>query len=193
MKKTVPALILACLLALSCVSAPAETAVEPTGVDLGDFSLLIDPDMPCQLNEKAENAVWFTLYPAYKAAGDSATNFNVVWSQEYNDLSSWKDSDAPDYISDVKTKTEEQYAALGAELIDFEIPAIQLTKLDGKDALASYMTSTIRYNGVEASLHQMNAIVSDPAFGTYTFTGTAQTQELLAAYVDPLFDAIRWN
>ena len=190
MKKTVLALILSCVLALSCACSLAETAAQTSGVNFGDFSMAIDPDMYSQVSEKAESSVWFILYPAYNATGDSSTNFNAVWSKEYRDLSLWKDSDAADYINEIKTEVETQYTQYGIELVEFSVPSIQLMKLDEKDALACLMVSKIRYSGAEFSVYQIQAIASDPAFGTYTFTGSAQSEELLVTYIDPLFDAI---
>lgn len=193
MKKTWIALLLACMMALSCTAAFAEAAASDGPVDFGDFSMAIDASMACQVNEKKENQPWFILYPAYNAVGDSSTNFNVVWNSNYQDLSAWKESDKPGYVEMMSTEIKSQYEAAGLELLSFDIPHIELMKMDGQDALVSLMTSTLKVNDQEIPLYQIQAIVSMKDKGTYTFTGTAQSMEQLQNYAAPLMDAITWN
>ena len=193
MKKTWIALLLACLMALSCTAAFAEAAASENSVNFGDFSMAIDPNMASEVNEKKENEPWFILYPAYNASGDSSTNFNVVWNSAYQDISTWKESDKPAYLEMMSTEIKSQYQAVGIELVSFDIPHIELMKMDGKDALVSLMTSTVKANEQEIALYQIQAIVSIKDKGTYTFTGTAQSMELLQNYAAPLMDAITWN
>lgn len=192
MKKTLIALLLALTLVLSCAAALAEAAPAYEPIDYGDFSMAIDPNMFKQEGEKADNQIMFILYPAYNETGDSSTNFNVVWTDGYADVttqSTDKDALKEALLPDITAEYEKN----GLELVSFDILSLELTKLGERDAMATIMSSVIQYNGQEISLIQAQAVVSDESFGTYTFTGSAQSTESLLAYVDPLFDAISWN
>ena len=188
MKKTVGAQILICVMLLTCI-ASANTATK----DFGDFSIDLDPGMPCQENQKAESAVLFVLYPAYNAIGDTATNFNAVWSSNVTDLTTYRDSDREVFTRMLEGEITAQYQAVGFTMTDFSVSDIGLLSIGGKPALVYQMTYSLANEDYSGSLIQRQAVVSDPAFGTYTFTGTAKTPELMETYLASLFEAISWN
>ncbi len=193
MRKTIVSLLLACVLLAVSLSALSEAAVAYEPLNFGDFSMAIDPDMAYTgLEDKKENEVWFTLYPAYNAIGDSSTNFNVVWQSQRLSISSFKDSDSEAYITSLKNSIVSQYESFGFTVKSFTVPSIQLQDLNGKPSLAYVMITEIESMGVSQTIYQLQASVSD-TFGTYSFTGSATSIDLLETYVGPLFDAISWN
>lgn len=192
MKKAFGFLLLACVMALTCIAA-AETAGTAYPIDFGDFSMVIDPDKPCQEGEKADNAVMLVLYPAYNAIGDTNTNFNIVWSSSDANIGSFQDSDREALFGMLENQISTQYEALGFSMTGFSVSDVELISIDGKPALTYRMAYSISNDSVSGDLIQVQAIVSDSSFGTYTFTGTAQSTELLETYVKPLLDAVTWN
>lgn len=201
MKKLLALSLALCLLlpALALAEA-APTEYDP--IDMGDFSMAIPEDMDFALSEqgKANNAVWFILYPAYNATGDSSTNFNVVWNEAQTDMSVLPD-ETREYLKgeEYKEYLAEACRQQGFELLSYEVISVELTQLDGLDALANFSMTTLdmsalgeEYAGLQVSLYQYQLGVSGD-FGTYHFTGTASTQELMDEYILPLFDAITWN
>lgn len=195
MKKTVIALLLVCALLTASLSALGEAAPAYEPIDYGDFTMAINPETPYSggMQGKVENSVWFTLYPAFIDLKDSNTNFNVVWSQKVSPIGSYQESNRDAYVSTLEKTIRTQYESLGVKVTSFSVPFIQLQKLDSKDALAYMMITELEIKGQAQAIYQLQAIVSDEAFGTYTFTGSATTMELLETYVAPLFDAIAWK
>lgn len=189
--KKLTALFLAMLLLLPALAlAEPAPAFEP--LDFGDFCMAIDPNMAYSGGEeKQEAAPWYTLYPCYTEENpDTSVNFIIVWSEEVVDYGEFTDDDADDYISVLQASIAEEYAAYGLTLSDFSVPQIGLRKIDGRDALVYTMVSELNSS---ITIYQMQAAVSDPAFGLYNFTGTALSMEDLNEYIVPLFDSITWN
>lgn len=199
MKKTLIALLLACMLALPFQAALAQAAPALTVFDAGDFTLTLDPDTPVQMAEKAESTVYFTLYPAYLALGDTSANFNCVWNSQAQDIESWNSLQLNLLQSSLYPQFLSAYAQQNLTLTDFHVKDMRVSTLDGKPALMYTLESTLDlsglgegYAGTQVSLIQRLVIASGD-FGTYTFTGTATTEELLSAYIDPMFDSLRWK
>ena len=79
MKKILALLMALCLVCL-CGAALAEVkTADGSPLVLDGFTLNVDSGAAYQLNEKAAEQVYVTVYP-YLSSGDQATNFNVVWT-----------------------------------------------------------------------------------------------------------------
>lgn len=194
MKKTLAALLLACMLLAASLPCLAEAAPADATLDFGDFTLTVDPNMLYTMApEKKSNEVWLMIYPAYHINGDSNSNFNVVWTDETMSVNAvlaqyTKES----YAAMLKGQMEPQYKSAGMTVTSFSLPTFQVQSLNGKDALSYIMITEVEYMGMEQTIYQIQAIVSED-FGTYTFTGSSNSMEALEKYVAPLFDAIGWK
>lgn len=188
------ALFLALLLTLPALAlAEAAPAYEP--LNFGDFNMAIDPDMAYTGgSEKKAGEPWLMLYPLYTEDNqDTTANFNIVWSEETVSVGDFTDSDKDAYIADLRQAVTAEYAAYGFTLSDFSVPYIGVEKMDGRDALVYIMVTDLTYEDTPISVYQLQAIVSDAAFGTYHFTGSAISMEQLNDVIAPLFDSITWN
>ncbi|MBQ9264716.1 MAG: hypothetical protein IJ189_11010 [Clostridia bacterium] len=197
--KKFTALLLAWLLLMGCAAALAQAAPAATPISFGDFSMTLDPNMAGQLGDKTENGILMTLYPAYNEIGDSSTNFNSVWNSTITDIGAWTQQDMTSYFNTVNGQLASAYQEQNLVLKDFSISGSTFREIDGLTALVYTMVSTVdfsgygeQYKGMVLQMYQLQAVVSGK-FGTYTFTGTAQSEELLHTYVDPLLDLITWN
>ena len=60
-------------------------------IDFGDFTMELDPEMPGEMADREEGAVFFTIYPAYGINGDEASNINGVWISEVSDFGAYSE------------------------------------------------------------------------------------------------------
>ena len=189
--KKLTALFLSLLLLLP-VLALAEPAPADEPLNFGDFCMAIDPNMVYTGGEeKQEAAPWYTFYPRYTEEDpDLSVNFIIIWSEEVVNYSEFTDDDMDAYILTLHASIADEYAAYGLNLSDFSVMEIGLRKIDGRDALVYTMVSELNSS---ITIYQMQAAVSDPAFGMYNFTGTALSVEDLNEYIVPMFDSITWN
>lgn len=191
MKKLV-SLLLTIALLLTAVSAFAETAADTKvqTLNFGDFSMDIDPEMKGDLGEKADNQVYLILYPLYNETGDQSTNFNAVWTEAGQELTEdLTDTTAQTIVAGVS----EQLTAVGYTVTGSELLASQFTELGGLPCIALVYSVDLDVSGTACTLYYEQGIVSDAELGTWTFTGTTQSTDLLMEAIDPLFDAISWN
>lgn len=194
MKKTLAALLLACMLLAASLPCLAEAAPADATLDFGDFTLTVDPDMLYSMaSEKKSNEVWLMVYPAYHINGDNNSNFNVVWTDQKMSVSAVLAQYSKEaYAAMLKGQIELQYASAGVTVKSFSLPTLKVQSLNGKDALSYIMVTEVEYMGMEQTIYQIQAIVSED-FGTYTFTGSSNSMEALEKYVAPLFDTIGWK
>ena len=187
MKKLL-SILLALALMLGCVSAlaeatPAESNLETFEFD--GFTMVFDADMIGEIYEKAENQVYFQLYPFYDETAAVNANINCVWSSAVEDLTQ---VDANAFASFVLSTMMPQFEELGMKAENAMVLLAQPDEQDGKYAL-SYLAQ-YDLNGV--TLYMMQAVVSDAAFGTYTFTVTFSDLAEMEALTE-IVNTIKWT
>ena len=198
MMKKIASLVLVCCLMFS-TAALAQTATIET-LDFGDFTLDMDPSTPGSVEEKTDGQIFIQAYPAYLPAGDESTNFNVVWTgSDSTDYGALTDAQQLLFISSVWTHAQNGFKDMGIEATDFETLDHGITEIGGRKALFFVSSMTIDYSGMGAQYQGLvrkiyqKAIVVNGPFGTYTFTASADSVEKIEAYVQPLWDTLRWN
>lgn len=187
MKKLL-SILLALALMLGCVSAlaeatPAESNLETFEFD--DFTMTFDADMIGELYDKVENQVYFQLYPFYDETAAVNSNINCVWSSAVEDLTQ---VDANAFASTVLSTMMPQFEELGMKAENAMVLLAQPDEQDGKYAL-SYLAQ-YDLNGI--TLYMMQAVVSDAAFGTYTFTVTFADLAEMEALTE-IVNTITWT
>lgn len=167
MKKLL-SVLLALVLMLGCASAlaeatPAESNLETFEFD--GFTMTFDADMIGEIYDKAENQVYFQLFPFYDENAAFNSNINCVWNPAVEDLTK---IDANVFAAAVMQAMPAQYEAMGLKVENAKVLLAQPDEQDGKYAI-SYMA---QYDLEGITLYMMQAVVSDAAFGTYSFTVT---------------------
>ncbi len=166
------------VLCLAACAALAETAI-PVTLDFGDFTLTLDHSTPIdQAESREENTIWFTYFPDYDESAAMHPNVNCVWNSYCYDFS---DMTAEDCMASARETMDGTVAALAAQGIavsDVEILTAEVIDLSGKPSYAYIASYYADYSGmgidIRTTLYIQQAYVSDPAFGTYVFTVTAQ-------------------
>jgi len=167
MKKLL-SVLLALVLMLGCASVlaeatPAESNLETFEFD--GFTMTFDADMIGEIYDKAENQVYFQLFPFYDENAAFTPNINCVWNSAVEDLTQ---VDANAFAAAVMQAMLAQYEAMGLKAENAKVLLAQPDEQDGKYAI-SYLA---QYDIEGTTLYMMQAVVSDAAFGTYTFTVT---------------------
>ncbi|MDO4385375.1 MAG: hypothetical protein Q4E18_05180 [Clostridia bacterium] len=167
MKKLL-SVLLALVLMLGCASAlaeatPAESNLETFEFD--GFTMTFDADMIGEIYDKVENQVYFQLFPFYDENAAFNSNINCVWNSAVEDLTQ---IDANAFASAVLQAMLPQFEAMGLKAENEKILLATPDEQDGKYAI-SYLA---QYDLEGTTLYMMQAVVSDAAFGTYTFTVT---------------------
>ena len=187
MKKLL-SVLLALVLMLGCASVLAEATPAESNlqiIDFGDFTMTLDPDMPGDLFDKAENQVYFQLFPFYDENAAFNPNINCVWNSAVEDLTQ---IDANEFATAVMQAMLAQYEAMGLKAENALILMATPDEQDGKYAL-SYLA---QYTLEGTTLYMMQAVVSDAAFGTYTFTVTFTDPTQVDALTE-IVNTITWT
>ena len=191
--------IMGILLAISLILAAGLSSALADVLPFGDFSMDIDPEMAGEASEKKDSEVMVTLYPAYRAEGDSATNFNVVWTDmNENPIPKYRDkleTLIPDYLEMMKSGLQAQ----GVETLEAEVLTIEIRNIGGREAIWISIREKLDYSGLGddykgfiLDVYQVQAMVYGD-FGCYAFTGSAASPEKIEQWIQPLFDSITWN
>ena len=188
MKKTL-AILLVMLLTVFCAAEEGQLVT----VDLGDFTLMIDPATPGEIVEKAEQAVFFTAYPNYDENAETHTALNIIWSEIYEDLTA-KDPEAVARQIMENTANELTESGVAAENPQFIQAA--LDELDGFPALFSMYSLDLDYSGMGVDLQTTmvftQVITGSEETGLYTFTiGGSEYDGMLAA--TRIIDTLKWK
>lgn len=175
MRKLTAALIVVAL-ALASVAALA-AGVNNIYQDFEDFTLMYPEDCPIELEAKAENALYFTLYSPATSESNFSNNLNCVWNSGYDNLYSFEPQDLLDYtMGSIVSEAANQGFSISNVV---GVKADRLT-LGGKDAIAIAYTYDADYTNLgldlQGSLTCVSVVTSDPSLGTYTFTVTASNQ-----------------
>lgn len=188
MKKLL-SVLLALVLMLGCASVlaeatPAESSLET--FDFGDFTMTFDADMVGEISdEKVENQVYFQLFPFYDENSAFNPTINCVWNSAVEDLTQ---IDANEFAAAVMQAMLAQYEAMGLKAENALILMAVPDEQDGKYAI-SYLA---QYTLEGTTLYMMQAVVSDAAFGTYTFTVTFVNLEQAEALTE-IVNTIKWT
>ena len=191
MRKLLIALIVFSL-ALAAVGALA-AGVNNTRHDFGDFSLMFPDDEVLQMDEKTSGEVYFSILSPSTSASDFTNNLNCVWGPEKFDLSGVN----PQLLLDSQMAgIEGQFEAYGIALTNLNGIRAERIGLGGRDAVILAYSYDVDYTGMgidlKASLICMSVMVSDPAFGNYTFTITSTNQAGLEEF-STVLDSLIWN
>ncbi len=88
MKKLL-SVLLALMIMLSCVCAFAENSTVQSNLtefDFGDFTMTLDEDILGEVYEKANNEIYFEIYPLFDENAEFHSTINCVWSAETEDF-----------------------------------------------------------------------------------------------------------
>ena len=212
MKRVWALLLAAVMLLAGCAAAETaeETAAEtaeqmteeteavsgPQTLNFGDFDITLDPQMAADVYEKADNALWFTLYPALNEKQDASITFACIWSAQNVGLDSWTEEDLTGYTAEVWDGIVAGLEEQKIVATDVQLEEAAIGELGGRRALyyafeAVYDYSGLGegYEGAVIPIYQRYRTVSGD-FGTYTFLGTAVDKAAVDEWIQPLMDAI---
>ena len=165
MKKIV-ALLLSLLLLLPTM-AMAEI------LEFDDFTLEIKDGDLYELGTKAEGEILFMLYPAYDPNATFYPNINCTW------------------VNGSIVDTLKGYAQQGIAATNGKVVRAEASEEHGY--MITYTTTDVDYSGVgvdlQCTLHQMQAFMPLGGTGTYIFTFTAVSEDILAElaeYIDAI-------
>ena len=184
MKRTA-ALILAAVL-LFCLAASAEnTGLILTAFD--DFTLQTGAALSFS-GEKADGMPLFAFCPA--AEGNvTLSAVNAIWFRTQEPAAAEEFSAS---IRSTETAIRAQYEAGGQLLKSFDVGEAAEKELWGLPALVCDTELLVQVNETEVCLMQRSIRVTG-AFGTYLFSISAWSADLLEEAEDALVQALQWN
>lgn len=178
MKKLL-SVLLALMIMLSCVCAFAENSTVQSNLtefDFGDFTMTLDEDILGEVYEKANNEIYFEIYPFFDENVEFHSSINCFWSAEMVDFTQ---IDATEYANATLDAIDAQNG---------EVLLAMLDRLDGKYSLCHFIRHEL--DGITVYLIQMS--VSDAAFGCYTFTAGFADETHIKALTDILY-SVKWK
>ncbi len=172
--------------ALLFFSASAE-GTGPVVNEFEDFILRTDAALALR-SEKADGQALFLFYP-YTEAGIAMTAVNAVWTRETTRLT----VEAFSLLyREAEGEIRRQYEVGGLSLLRYESGEAQEKEAWGTPALFCDAVLLIGINDTEAPLYQrMIRLTGD--FGTYAFSLSAWSPELLDEAAEYLFRALEWK
>ena len=181
-------LFLLSLALLLCLvsAAPAEEAL-PLLASFPDFTLRTAQPLAYQ-GEKADGQPLFLFYPSAEA-GVTMTAVNAVWSSQAEPFT-------PEAFTAMYQASEgrirAQYEAGGSSLTGFEVTEAEQRQLWDLTALVCDAFLTVHINDTDVDLTQRGICVTGP-FGTYLFTLSAWSPDLLEEATDALVRGLKWK
>ena len=185
MTKKLIAFLVLCI-ALSGLSAAAD-GTGAVVTDFEDFTLRTDTALAL-LNEKAHGQALFLFYPCTEA-GISMAAVNAVWSRDTDPLTAEAFSQL---YRDAEADFRSQYESGGLLLTGYESGKAQEKACWDKTALFCDATLLIGINETETVLYQRGIRITGE-FGTYTFSLSAWSPELLEEATEYLIRALAWK
>ncbi len=183
MMKKIVALLLALLLLL-----PAMAMAEILEFD--DFTLEIKDGDLYELGTKAEGEILFMLYPAYDPNATFYPNINCTWSSG-SIVDTLKVNTPMELAESFLSNALKGYAQQGVAATNGKVVRAQASEEHGY--LITYTTTDMDYSGLgvdlQCTLHQMQAFMPLGGTGTYIFTFTAVSEDILAElaeYIDAI-------
>ncbi len=181
-------LFLLCLALLLCIApvALAEDAL-PVVTSFPDFTLRTAQPLTFQ-GEKADGQSLFLFYSSAEA-GVTMTAVNAVWTRR-------TDPFTPEAFTSVYQAMEDlirvQYESGGASLTGFEVTEAVEQQLWDLPALVCDAFLTVCINDTDVNITQRGICVTGP-FGTYLFTLSAWSPDLLEEATDALVQGLGWK
>ncbi len=168
----------------------AAAFAEDAGRAVTDFEdFILRTDVPPEFRaEKADGQPLFLLY--LPGEGNiSLAAVNAVWNRDTEKMD-------PEAFAEMHRAAEEgiraQYEAIGRELKSCRIGETVETELWGMPALVCDAELIVGFNDTEAYLVRRGIRVTG-AFGSYTFSLSAWSQEHLEQATAALAEALRWK
>ena len=178
------------MLILALMLMPA--ALADTTESFDDFTITIPDGQTLQRGTKANNEVVLTVYGAQGADGLTA-NMNVVWVDEYLDLSTLDLDELGKFMADNSVVGME---SIGTVVTDLNIISTEMNEIGGKPAVMTAYTYNADYSAlgvdINAPMVTIQALVSEPDLGTYIFTMGAGDMDLVTEMAATA-DTITWK
>lgn len=178
--------LLVLCLAAGVLPAAAEGA-GPIVTDFEDFVLRTNAAMRLQ-GRKEDGQPVFLFYP-YAEGNISMAAVNAVWNPDTV-------QPAPEEFTRMHREAEAairyQYEAGGRSLKSYECGEAEERELWGRPALLCDAVLLVEINGNEVQLYQRGIRLSGP-FGSYTFSLSAWSPDLLEEATDYLVRALEWK
>lgn len=168
-------------------------------LNLGDFSMDLDPDMPGQIGKKMEGELLLQVYPAYQATGDDQTTLAVNWTSETMDLDSMNGLTLSIYGSNVVEGFKEGFESSGLTISDCSLESIELAKVGGQNALKFDIFATVDYSSLGADYAGLTLRIYQRSYvvpmedGAYAFVCISSDAESVETYIEPLMATVQWN
>lgn len=182
MKKLL-SVLLALMIMLSCVCAFAENSTVQSNLtefDFGDFTMTLDEDILGEVYEKANNEIYFEIYPLFDENAEFHSTINCVWSAETEDFTQ---VDATEYANVILDGILNAMDATNGEVL-----LAMSDWLDGKYSQCHF----IRYELDGTTMYLIQMRVSDAAFGYYAFTAAFTDETHIKALTDILY-SVKWK
>ncbi len=176
MKKLFALMLCLCLLIPAALAETDEIALETRLLDLSDFSMLTFTIDAVDVQQKADGAIWCTVYPLYNETVAFHDTIRVVWYA--TDLTdSIKLVGAERYASEILEETLRSYNSAGvsatnAQLLSARYENDQLTFAYRMEL--DYLPMGI---DLQVTMWQMQVFILRGEAGSYSFTLTADTLE----------------
>lgn len=181
--KKITALLLALLLLLPTM-AMAEI------LEFDDFTLEIKDGDLYELGTKTEGDLLFILYPAYDPNATFYPNINCTWVDD-SIADTLKTTTAMEMAEVLLSNAMTGYAQQGIVATNGKVVNAEGNEEHGY--LITYTTTDVDYSGLgvdlQCTLHQLQAFMPLGGNGTYIFTFTATSEEILAGlteYIDAI-------
>jgi len=193
--------LLAIVLVLMMAIVPTVLAEEQTTTDdvalvtqdFGDFSMTFPEDIVGAVVERENNQPFLQMYWDYDETKPFNMNLNCSWSETYSNVTAGDPNQTAQLVLE---QVVGQFEQMQIAVANPAVLAAAVDEQDGKPALVYVFSMDLDLTGAgvdqKYTLYTMQAVVSDEAFGTYTFT--ISTDDLAAA--EPLMDitnTVTWN
>ncbi len=174
------------LILLCTVAASAETP-ELILTEFEDFSVRTGHALE-YIGEKADGQPLFMYYSS-SDGNITMTAVNAVWSQNG---SGWTPEEFSEMCRNTESAVRAQYEASGLYLKEYNVREAVREELWGLPALRCDTDLLVQINDTEVNLSQRVIRIAG-SFGTYTFSISAWSPELLDSATDSLIMAVQWK
>lgn len=190
MRKFLTVLMVLCLAALPCLAEGTETI----DYDFGHFTLTLPADIMGEMaDEISANQMFFMLYPDFDEAASFHPNINGVWGKDHADLTKVDPQEMGETIVQMAFQGFEQ---AGLDATNPTLIQAELGEVGGKPALIVTYSADVDYASLgldfSCTLYAIQMLISDEAFGTYTFTLSTDDLENSASLTD-IMDTLVWK
>lgn len=150
-----------------------------------DFIMTFESDMVGHVNERKAYKAYFKLYPNFDEEADFHQTINCVWSPDVGDLTK---VDANEFANMILRQIPAQFKTKNINVENVLLLLAQPDEIDGKYAI-SFLS---QYDIDENTIYMMEFVVSDSAFGTYTFSVGFDDVEQMDSLLD-IVNTIIWT